>query len=105
MSLTLNRVARAHSLDQARHHDLSHTGSDGSEPGQRITRAGFQWSVWAENVAAGYTTAQVPSCAAGWRARGTGRTSSARAVTRIGVGLARSSDGYLYWTMVLARPA
>jgi uncharacterized protein YkwD len=35
---------------------LTHTGSDGSNAGQRITRAGFRWSSWAENIAVGYTS-------------------------------------------------
>ncbi|MFF5447648.1 CAP domain-containing protein [Streptomyces sp. NPDC012888] len=52
----LTKAAQSHSRDQARHHRMSHTGSDGSNPGQRITRAGYQWRTYGENVAYGYNT-------------------------------------------------
>jgi uncharacterized protein YkwD len=50
---TLERAARAHSRDLAAHSALSHTGSDGSTPAERATRAGYKWRVVGENVAAG----------------------------------------------------
>jgi uncharacterized protein YkwD len=50
---TLERAALAHSRDLASHSTLSHTGSDGSTPADRATRAGYRWRVVGENVAAG----------------------------------------------------
>jgi uncharacterized protein YkwD len=38
----------------ARNDFFSHTGSDGSSPGQRISRAGYRWWTYGENIAAGY---------------------------------------------------
>ena len=35
-------------------HRMTHTGSDGSDAGQRISREGYRWSAWGENVAVGY---------------------------------------------------
>ena len=35
-------------------HRMTHTGSDGSDAGQRISREGYRWSAWGENVAMGY---------------------------------------------------
>ena len=35
---------------------LTHTGSDGSNAGQRIRREGYDWITWAENIAQGYRT-------------------------------------------------
>ncbi len=53
----LMKSAQAHSEDMAKHNRLSHTGSDGSSPFERMTRAGYTWSAAAENVAAGQTNA------------------------------------------------
>src|SRR5262245_31038386 len=47
-------AATAHSVDQAAMNRMTHTGSDGSDAGDRLTRAGFVWRAWGENVAAGY---------------------------------------------------
>ncbi|WP_030200322.1 CAP domain-containing protein [Streptomyces sp. NRRL S-87] len=52
----LTKAAQNHSKDQAVHHRMSHTGSDGSNPGQRITRVGYRWRAYGENVAYGYST-------------------------------------------------
>lgn len=56
-STTLDEAARIHAEDMARNSFLAHTGSDGSNPGERVSRAGFDWQVVAENVAAGQTSA------------------------------------------------
>ncbi|MFE7903763.1 CAP domain-containing protein [Streptomyces albogriseolus] len=53
---TLNTAAQRHSEDMASTGTVSHTGSDGSDPGERITRAGYAWSTYGENVAYGYST-------------------------------------------------
>src|SRR5262249_11438442 len=43
LNATLTKAAQAHSDDMAAHQNMSHTGSDGSSPGDRITRAGYSW--------------------------------------------------------------
>lgn len=53
----LSRVALEHSRDMAMHDLLDHTGSDGSSPGDRMTRAGYKWRIAGENIASGVTTA------------------------------------------------
>jgi len=53
----LARAALAHSRDMAKRGHASHTGSDGSAPGDRATRAGYKWRDIGENVAAGQLTA------------------------------------------------
>ncbi|MCL2042673.1 MAG: CAP domain-containing protein [Treponema sp.] len=55
----LGAAARAHSEDMARNNYFNHTGLDGSNPGQRITRAGFSWRLCAENIARGHPTPAV----------------------------------------------
>jgi uncharacterized protein YkwD len=54
----LDRAARSHSEEMAQGDFLGHAGSDGSNPAQRMQAAGYQWYTWAENVAAGYPSAQ-----------------------------------------------
>lgn len=50
----LNRAAQAFAEDMAAHNYFSHTGRDGSTPGQRLTAAGYDWSTYGENIAQGY---------------------------------------------------
>ncbi len=56
LSPALTRAARAHSRDMAAHSFFSHVGSDGSSPGERVTRAGYRWSSVGENIASGVET-------------------------------------------------
>ena len=56
LSETLNRAALVHARDMANHGVLSHTGSDGSAPAERATRAGYRWRFVGENIAAGQPT-------------------------------------------------
>ena len=62
----LTRAARTHSRDMAAHDFFSHTGSDGSSPGERVTRAGYRWSMVGENIASGVRTPR--AVVAGWLA-------------------------------------
>lgn len=99
----LSRAAEAHSRDQASRGSMSHTGSDGSNAGQRVTRAGFVWRTWGENVAYGYTTAA--AVMSGWMNSPGHRANNLNsAFTHVGVGLANSANGTPYWTLVLATP-
>ncbi len=97
----LNSAAVAHSIDQASHNTMTHTGSDGSNAGTRLARSGFSASTWGENVAAGYTSAA--SVVSGWMGSSGHRENILNPnVTYIGVAYAQAGDGTLYWTMVLA---
>ena len=80
---------------------MTHTGSDGSSPGDRISRVGFPAGAWAENVAAGYGSAA--GVIEGWMgSEGHRENLLDPSFTSIGVASAQASDGTLYWTMVLA---
>ncbi|MFF7366804.1 CAP domain-containing protein [Streptomyces tricolor] len=97
-ALTLNsaltKAAQAHSEDMAAHRNMSHTGSDGSNPGDRITRAGYAWSTYGENVAYGYSTAE--QVMAGWMSSPGHRANILNcSFKEIGVGLAQPGS---YWT-------
>ncbi len=56
-SPVLAAAAAAHARDMAEHAELTHTGSDGSQPADRITRAGYAWRASGENVASGQRNA------------------------------------------------
>ncbi|MFF4840617.1 CAP domain-containing protein [Streptomyces collinus] len=91
---TLTKVAQAHSQDMAAHQNMSHTGSDGSSPGDRITAAGYNWSSYGENVAYGYGTPE--EVMAGWMSSPGHRANILNcAFKEIGVGLAQPNN---YWT-------
>ncbi|WP_333773739.1 CAP domain-containing protein [Streptomyces sp. IBSBF 3136] len=91
---TLTKVAQAHSQDMAAHQNMSHTGSDGSSPGDRITGAGYDWSTYGENVAYGYGTPE--AVMAGWMSSPGHRANILNcAFKEIGVGLAQPNS---YWT-------
>lgn len=80
---------------------MTHTGSDGSDAGTRISRAGYAAGTWGENVAAGFGSAD--SVVEGWMNSSGHRANILNgAYTQIGVAVAYSADGTPYWTMVLA---
>jgi uncharacterized protein YkwD len=61
----LDKSANAHAADMKRRDFFSHTGSDGSSFSDRFTRAGYEWSNAAENIAYNYTS--VSAVVKGWR--------------------------------------
>lgn len=94
LNAKLTKAAQDHSEDMAAHHNMSHTGSDGSDPGQRITRAGYNWSAYGENVAYGYSSAA--SVMKGWMdSPGHKRNILDCSFKELGVGHAQPGD---YWT-------
>jgi uncharacterized protein YkwD len=55
---TLTTCAQQYSAVQAKQAGINHTGPDGSTPGQRLTRCGYRWKHYGENLAAGYVSAE-----------------------------------------------
>jgi uncharacterized protein YkwD len=94
LDATLTKAAQAHSEDMAAHQNMSHTGSDGSDPGSRITSAGYDWATYGENVAYGYSSPE--KVMAGWMSSPGHRENILNcSFKEIGVGLAQPGD---YWT-------
>jgi uncharacterized protein YkwD len=54
----LESAAAAHAADMNENNYFSHTGLDGSSPGDRITRTGYHWMAYGENIAKGFSTEQ-----------------------------------------------
>ncbi|MGW5334289.1 CAP domain-containing protein [Streptomyces bauhiniae] len=94
LNSTLTKAAQDHSADMATHNTMSHTGSDGSDPGSRITAAGYRWSTYGENVAYGYSTPE--QVMDGWMNSPGHRENILNcSYKEIGVGLAQPGS---YWT-------
>lgn len=97
---SLTSACQRHAQDMARRNVMSHTGSDGTNGGQRITRAGFRWTSWGENLAVGQTSSQAVVSA--WM-----NSSGHRAnllnwrFQWMGVGIAWG-HGRIWWCVVLA---
>ncbi len=49
----LAQAAREHSRDMGRRHFFGHVNPDGQDAGDRMRKAGYEWSAWSENIAAG----------------------------------------------------
>ncbi|WAC72313.1 CAP domain-containing protein [Roseateles sp. SL47] len=52
----LTQAANNHALDMTSKNFFSHTGSNGSSLGDRVTAVGYPWSALGENIAAGQPT-------------------------------------------------
>lgn len=61
---TLELAAAGHAADMAANNYFSHTGRDGTTPAQRVARAGYQYTMTGENIAAGQLTPE--QAVAGW---------------------------------------
>ncbi len=105
LSEALNSAAAAHARDMAARGSIGHTGSDGSEAAERVTRAGYAWRAVGENVAAGQTSPE--TVVAEWLDSPSHCTNiMASQFTEMGVAFAlgtRSRAG-VYWTQVFAAP-
>ncbi|MBX3141610.1 MAG: CAP domain-containing protein [Trueperaceae bacterium] len=94
----LVRAAQLHSDDQAAHFAMGHGGSDGSSPGVRATRAGYVWSLVAENVAWNQPTPEVVMQA--WM----DSPGHCENIMRDGVVELGAGETDLFWTLVFAAP-
>ncbi|WKU08737.1 CAP domain-containing protein [Micromonospora sp. HUAS LYJ1] len=97
----LTLAAQQHSQDQADHQTMTHTGSDGSNAGQRLDRAGYTWRTYGENVA---WNQQTPAAVMQAWMNSSGHRANILncAFTEIGVGVATGNGPY--WTQDFAAP-
>ena len=49
----LSSVAQKHSNEMAKYNKLSRNSQNGDDPGKRLSKAGYHWNAFAENVAMG----------------------------------------------------
>ncbi|ADD43344.1 CAP domain-containing protein [Stackebrandtia nassauensis] len=99
MDTELSVPAQEHSQDMADNDFMSHTGSDGRDPGQRVSDSDYPGQYRAENVAAGYTTPE--KVVDGWMNSEGHRANILNCeLEDIGVGYAENEDSEYrsYWT-------
>ncbi|KAF4042545.1 Cysteine-rich secretory protein family [Phytophthora infestans] len=96
----LTAAAHVHSKDQAKQCKMAHEGSDGSDPWDRMEDQGYQWSVAAENVAAGQTSVEAVMIS-WWNSAGHRANILKDDVTNVGFAVASNSacsEYAKYWT-------
>jgi len=96
----LNDSAYEHSNDQANMRSMTHDGSDGSSPGDRVQYAGYNWQGVAENVAYGYSDEE--ECMNNWMNSPGHRDNILGDYTHFGCGVGYTSRGVPYYTQDFA---
>lgn len=107
--MRLTTAAKRHSQDMALQDYFSHKQPNGGTPGDRITATGYQWSSYAENIAAGMSTPE--AAVAGWMNSPGHRANILKPeLKEIGIGYYFLADDtgkvnyHHYWTQVFATP-
>ncbi|MFD0687218.1 CAP domain-containing protein [Actinomadura fibrosa] len=92
----LQSAAQAHSADMVARNFFDHTNPSGKDPGDRITAAGYRWSTYGENIAAGQQTPA--SVMSSWMNSPGHRANILNCKFKnIGVGVAKKGNSP-YWT-------
>jgi uncharacterized protein YkwD len=101
----LAHAAQLHSADMAYNNFIGHDGSDGSNIGERITRAGWEWRIVKENVAVGQYTPYI--VLDGWiNSPGHRSNMLSDDITYLGVGFyfLEGSQFFYHWTQKFGTP-
>lgn len=99
----LAAAAQAYAEAMASQGFFSHTGLDGSTPGDRIAAQGYSARAWGENIAYGYATPE--QVMSGWISSPGHRANLVNAAyTELGVGFALSGSGTAYWVQDFGKP-
>ncbi len=103
-SRELSEAAANHARDMARKNYFDHRGADGSQPKDRVQRAGYQPRLTGENIALGPESAE--EVVAGWLASpGHCANIMDSRFQNIGVGLATGKGrGKIYWVQTFGAP-
>lgn len=91
----LEAAARRHARDMATRHRMTHRGSDGSTPFQRMEAASYRYRRAAENIASGEFTLE--TLMRGWMTSPPHRRNILGPYTQIGASCATARDGTTYW--------
>ena len=96
----LDTAAQSYAEIMLRENFFSHTGRDGSNPGDRISAAGYDWRAYGENIASGFRTEE--SVLKGWTdSPGHHANNINPAFEEFGLGYAVSAGG-TRWVLLLA---
>jgi uncharacterized protein YkwD len=102
LNAALTEAAKAHSRDLAKWDRISHYGSDGSNPWDRVKRAGYNAKVAAENVGTGQVT--LDEVIKGWQASpGHNKNMLLADVEHMGIALVQDprTEFKTFWTLVV----
>ena len=95
----LEEAAEVHTIDMHDNNFFAHvSATDNSDPGDRISKVGYDWGTYGENIAKGYSSAE--DAVAGWLSSpGHCRNIMSPNFKEVG-----SSNVGGYWTQVFGRP-
>ena len=102
LDVTLTQVAKKHSRDLAKHDRISHYGSDGSNPWDRVERSGYAPQLAAENVGTGQLS--IKEVMQGWKdSPGHNKNLLLPDAKHIGIALVYNAktEYKTFWTLVL----
>ncbi len=105
LNAELTEAAKAHSRDLAKWDRISHYGSDGSNPWDRVKRTGFKARLAAENVGTGQVDFQ--EVMRGWKeSPGHNKNLLLSDATHMGIGLVQDprTEFKSFWTLVIGSP-
>ncbi len=101
----LTAAAKAHSRDLAKHDRISHYGSNGSSPWDRVAAAGYKARVAAENIGTGQ--ASLSEVMKGWKAsEGHNKNLLLADAEHMGIALVQDTNTEFktFWTLVVGAP-
>ena len=102
LNTALTEAAKAHSLDLAKWDRISHYGSDGSNPWDRVKRVGYNAKLAAENVGTGQ--ASIDEVMKGWQASpGHNKNLLLADAQEMGIALVQDprTEFKTFWTLVV----
>ena len=105
LEMHLMRAAKAHSRDLAKADHISHYGSDGSSPWDRVKATGYRAQLAAENVGTGQTS--VEELFKAWAASEDHMKNLLLAdAEEVGIALVENdaSENRTFWTLVIGKP-
>jgi uncharacterized protein YkwD len=105
LNAELSEAAKAHSRDLAKWDRISHYGSDGSNPWDRVKRAGFRARLAAENVGTGQV--DFNEVMRGWKeSPGHNKNLLLGDATHMGIALVQDprTEFKSFWTLVIGTP-
>jgi uncharacterized protein YkwD len=102
LNAALTEAAKAHSRDLAKWDRISHYGSDGSNPWDRVKRVGYNAKLAAENVGTGQ--AAIDEVMKGWKdSPGHNKNLLLKDATEMGIALVQDdkTEFKTFWTLVI----
>jgi uncharacterized protein YkwD len=105
LNVALTEAAKSHSRDLAKWDRISHYGSDGSNPWDRVKRTGYNARLAAENVGTGQVTLE--EVFKGWReSPGHNKNLLLAGAEHMGIALVQDpkTEFKTFWTLVVGSP-